>query len=80
MCIKGPKDRYDNKEIKLSIRYFVAKHLLNINKVLANIKRAGATILGHKSNFCYLFIVVVRYCIDKHSCYPNKKKINKIIN
>jgi len=38
VCIKGLKTIYNNKEIKPSIRKFIAKHLLNINKVLADIK------------------------------------------
>ena len=61
VCIKGPKTKYTNKEIKLGIRQFIAKHLLNINKVLADIKRAGATILGYKLDFYYLSIIVVSY-------------------
>jgi hypothetical protein len=64
VCIKGLKTKYTNKEIKLGIRQFIAKHLLNINKVLADIKRAGATILGYKSDFCYLSIIVVSYRIN----------------
>ena len=80
VCIKGLKSRYNNKKVKLGIRQFVAKHLLNINKVLADIKKAEATILGYKSNFCYSSIIVVGYRIDKHSRYLDKKKINKILN
>jgi hypothetical protein len=61
ICIKGPKTKYTNKEIKLGIRQFIAKHLLNIDKVLADIERAGATISGYKLDFCYLSIIVVSY-------------------
>jgi len=80
VCIKGPKDRYDDKEIEPGIRQFVAEHLSNIDKVLADIERAGATISGHKSDFCYPSMVVVGYRIDEHGRHPDKKKIDKIIN
>jgi hypothetical protein len=64
VCIKGLKTKYTNKEIELGIRQFIAEHLLNINKVLADIERAGATILGYKLDFCYLSIIVVSYWIN----------------
>ena len=31
VVVKGPKTYYNNKEVELGIRRFVAKHLLNIN-------------------------------------------------
>ena len=61
VCIKGLKERYSDCKVELGVRQFVAEHLLNINKVLADIKRAGAIILGYKSNFCYPSIIVVSY-------------------
>ena len=64
ICIKGLKTMYNNKEIKPSIRKFIAKHLLNINKVLADIKQARAIILGHKLDFCYPSIIIVGYRIN----------------
>jgi hypothetical protein len=64
VCIKGLKTKYTNKEIELGIRQFIAKHLSNIDKVLADIERAGATISGHKSDFCYPSMIVVGYRID----------------
>ena len=59
--IKGLKKRYGDCKVEPGVRQFVAKHLSNINKVLADIKRAGATILGYKSDFCYSSIIVVGY-------------------
>ena len=61
VCIKRLKKHYSNCKVELGVRQFVAKYLLNINKVLTDIKRAGATILGYKSNFCYPSIIVVSY-------------------
>jgi hypothetical protein len=34
---------------------------VNINYVLVDIKRASTIILGYKSNFYYLLIIIVRY-------------------
>ena len=31
IAVKGPKTYYNNKEVELGIRRFIAKHLLNIN-------------------------------------------------
>ena len=31
VAVKGPKTYYNNKEVELGIRRFVAEHLLNIN-------------------------------------------------
>ena len=78
VCIKRPKTKHKSKEILLGIRQFVAEHLLNIDKVLADIKRASATISSYKSNFCYPSIIVVSYRINKHSRYLDDKKIKKI--
>jgi hypothetical protein len=80
VCIKGPKTKYTNKEIEPGIRQFIAEHLSNIDKVLADIERAGATISGHKSDFCYPSMIVVGYRIDQHGRHPDEKKIDKIIN
>jgi hypothetical protein len=59
--IKGLKITYKLQEIKRGIRKYVAEHLLNINVVLADIERAGATISGYKSNFYYASMIVVSY-------------------
>jgi hypothetical protein len=61
VCIKGPKITYKSQEIKRGIRKYVAEHLLNIDAVLADIERAGATVSGHKSDFCYALMIVVGY-------------------
>jgi hypothetical protein len=49
----------------------VAEHLLNIDAVLADIERAGATVLGYKSDFCYPLMVVVGYRVDANGRYPD---------
>jgi hypothetical protein len=42
--VKGPKTDYNNEEIKPRLRRFVVKHIVDLNKVLLDIKRAGITV------------------------------------
>ena len=76
--VKGLKTIYQEEEIELGIRKYVAEHLLNIDQVLADIERVGATISGHKLDFCYALIIVVGYRIDKNGRHPDIKKVEKI--
>ena len=78
VCVKGPKTIYQEEEIEPGIRKYVAKHLSNIDQVLADIERAGATISRHKSDFCYALMIVVGYQIDKNGRHPDIKKVEKI--
>jgi hypothetical protein len=71
VCVKGPKTNYNLEELKLGIWKYVFEHLLNVNKVLADIKRAGATVSRHKSDLCYGSIIVVSYCVDANRRYPD---------
>jgi hypothetical protein len=59
--IKGLKTKYEGETVELGIWQFVTKHLSNINQVLADIKRASATVSRHKLDFYYASIVVVGY-------------------
>jgi hypothetical protein len=71
VCVKGPKTNYNLEELKPGIWKYVFKHLLNVNKVLADIKQAGATVSRHKSNLCYGSMIVVGYYVDANGRYPN---------
>jgi hypothetical protein len=46
--VKGPRSTYNNKEIKPGIRRYIAEHIMNLDGVLANIKRAGITVAVKK--------------------------------
>jgi hypothetical protein len=78
VCVKGPKTDYAGEEIEPGIRRYVAEHFSNIDAVLADIERAGATVSGHKSDFGYPSMVVVGYRIDSKGRHPDKKKVEKI--
>ena len=47
--VKGPKTTYNDVEVFPGVRRYVMEHIQNLNVVLADIERAGATISGEKS-------------------------------
>ena len=48
--IGGPKTDYDSEEVLglLGVRRYVLEHIQNLDGVLADIERAGTTVLGEK--------------------------------
>jgi hypothetical protein len=80
VCVKGPKTDYQAEQTLPGVRRFIEEHLVNIDRVLADIERAGATISGHKSDFCYPSMIIVGYRVDKHGRHPSEQKVAKIID
>ena len=80
ICIKGPKTDYYQEEVLPGIRRFIVEHLQNVDRVLADVERAGATISGHKSDFCYARMALVGYQVDKEGRHPSTQKVEKIVN
>jgi hypothetical protein len=78
VCVKGPKTNYNLEELEPGIRKYVFEHLSNVDKVLADIERAGATVSGHKSDLCYGSMIVVGYRVDANGRHPDQKKVSKI--
>jgi hypothetical protein len=48
--MKGPRTTYNNKETILGIKKFIFKHIQRLNKILADLERAGYIILDPKSH------------------------------
>jgi hypothetical protein len=71
VCVKGLKTDYGGEEAEPGIRRFVAEHLSDMDKVLADIKRARVIVSGHKSDFCYPSIAVVGYRVDINGRHPD---------
>ena len=46
--VKGPKTRYNNKEVEPRLRRFVLEHLRNLDRVLYNLERTNLTVYGTK--------------------------------
>lgn len=81
VCVKGPKSDYNDEVSEMpGVRRFVFEHLVNLDTVLADIERAGATISGHKSEFGYPSMIIVGYRVDKHGRHPSEQKVSKIMD
>ena len=79
--VKGSRDNYDNEEVLglPGVRRFMLEHLQNLDKVLADIERAGATISGEKSKFCVKGMKVIGYVCDTDGRHPEVAKIATIV-
>ena len=79
--IKDNMDNYNNEEMLglPGIRKFMLEYFQNLDKVLANIKRAGIIISGKKSKFCVKGIKVIGYIYDTDRRYPEIAKIMIIV-
>ena len=53
--------------------------LISLDKVLADLEHAGATILGEKSQFCMPRVKIVGYVYDAKGRHPDKAKVAKIV-
>ena len=77
--VKGPKTDYGEEEVFAGVRRFVLEHLCNLDQVLCDIERSGATVAGAKSQFCMEGIEIVGYVCDREGRHPQSSKIEKIL-
>jgi hypothetical protein len=77
--IKGPKTIYNNEEIIPEIRKYILKHIIWINRVLADLERAEYTISGAKSQFCIFTFRVIKFIYDTLKRHSDIFKIIKIM-
>ena len=61
------------------MRRYILEHIMWLDGVLADLERAGCTILGAKSYFCKDKITVVGYRYNGKGRYPEELKVAKII-
>ncbi|CAI6342054.1 unnamed protein product [Periconia digitata] len=80
VCCGGSKDDYGGKEALPGIRQFVLEHAQQVDRVLADIERAGSAVSGKKCYFGWDRIEVVGYEVDAEGRHPQLKKIEKIVN
>jgi hypothetical protein len=78
--VKGPKSRYNDEEVPElpGIRKFVLEHIQNLDAVLADLERAGATISAVKSKFCMAGLKIVGYVCDAEGRHPDSTKVLKM--
>ena len=79
IAVKGPKSDYFQEEVEPGLRRFALEHLQNLDQVLLDLERAGATIAGGKLQLCMLGIEVVGYVCDRDGRHPQQAKVAKIL-
>jgi len=70
---------YNREESLLGVRRYILEHIMWLNGVLADLKRARYTILGVKSHFYKDKIIVVSYYCNSKGQYPEELKVAKIV-
>ena len=76
--VKGPKTDYGGEESAPGIRRFVLEHIINLDRTLADLERAGVTVSGEKCQFCMPGIKIVGYVCDAEGRHPEYAKVEKI--
>lgn len=76
----GPRSDYGNEEALPGIRRYVLEHIIQLDAVLADVERAGATVSGAKCHWGKDRLVVVGYEVSPEGRYPNQKKVEKIVD
>ncbi|EXJ78710.1 hypothetical protein A1O1_09112 [Capronia coronata CBS 617.96] len=74
------KTDYDGEEVAPGIRRLVLEHIQNLDKVLCDLERAGATVSREKSQFCVSGMKFVGYVCDARGRHPEYSMIEKIVN
>lgn len=77
--IKGPISRYNDEEAYPGIRRFVMEHISNLDHVLADYERAGATVAGLKSSWCKPGIKIVGFVCTEEGRFPDAQKVEKLV-
>lgn len=79
--VKGPRSRYNDEEVPEmpGVRRFVLEHVQNLDKVLADLERAGASISAEKSMFCMAGLKIVGYVCDSSGRHPDSSKVLKVL-
>jgi transposase InsO family protein len=76
--VDGPRTKYNNEEAAPGVRKYVLEHIKNLDRVLCDIERSGATISGLKSEFCKSQLKAVGFLCDDKGRHPAPGKIAKI--
>jgi len=61
------------------IRRFILEHIQELDTILADLKRAGATVSRNKSQFYMTGIKMVEYVCDFEGRHPDVFKVIKIL-
>jgi hypothetical protein len=80
--VNGPQSRYGEEEVEglPGVRWFVIEHLQNLDKVLADVERAGASISGEKSDWCWNGVKIVGFVCGEAGTWPQASKVDRVWN
>ena len=78
--VKGRKSKYNNEEVAPGIIRYVLEQIQNLDKVLADLERAGVTIARAKSLFCRAGLKIVGYICDADGRHLDTSKVLKILD
>jgi len=78
--IKGPKDRYNDREIFPGVRQFVYEHAQIFERFMRDVWASGMTISSTKSAIGVPGITIVGMVCDSEGRHPEEKKTKKIID
>jgi hypothetical protein len=78
--LKGPKSRYGEEEVEglLGARRFVNEYLQNLDNVLADMKRAGATLSGETSHWSWNRGKIVGFVYGEPGRWQHASKVDKV--
>ena len=76
--VDGPHTKYNNELAAPGVRRYVLEQIKNVDRVLCDIERSGATISGAKSEFCKDRLKAVGFICDDKGRHPAPGKIVKV--
>ena len=80
--VKGRKSRYGEEEVEgpPGVRWFLMEYLQNLDNILADVKRPGATISCGKPDWCWNGVNIVRFVCGEVGRWPQASKLDKVWN
>ena len=78
--VEGPKTDYGGEEIEPGLRRYIIEHIQNVDRMLCEIERAGATLSGLKTQWCQPGVRIVGFVCDKDGRHPESSKVAKILD
>jgi hypothetical protein len=74
----GPKTDYGGEEVLPGVRRYVMEHMQQLDKVLSDCERAGATVSGKKCYWGMDRLGIVGYEVAAEGRFPDRQKVEKI--
>jgi hypothetical protein len=79
ISVKRSKTIYNNEKIIPEIRKYILKHIIWINKILADLKKAGCTISGTKLQFYMSKLRIIGFIYNALGRHFDTFKMIKIV-